>query len=385
MNRILLFISVVFLVQQTLFAQCTPDANANAVGLYPEILESFCLNENYSDTLTFVLPPDTLVSNINIPIDSIMVDGVSNLPSGVVASCQYPSCMFYGNPPNNIVGCLSFTGIPTDIPTNDTIEVNVTAWATIFGNPVPFQQTFRQVRMPGENCAPGNECAGSIAIDNLFGGAINVPQTSSLYDNTNNTSVGDPENGFGYECFFNGDGLQNTIWYSFVGDGNAYNITTVECNATNYISFGDTQAALYSGNCGFPTPVACEEDEDASTGAYNFDMNVMLQNGVQYYLMIDAYSTFPGEFCLEVTRQNTVSVTESDFETVYTYPNPTNNVVNWTGIAAQAAEVFDNTGRSVLTVAQPNGTIDVSELTEGIYILKLFTEDGAYTSRVVKQ
>lgn len=383
MKKLLLLISLVILSNQESIAQCTPEANANQTGFYPEVLETYCLNQSYDDTLTFVLPPDTVISGFLIPIDSVIVTGISNIPNGVTYECQFPNCTFYSNPPNNIVGCLSFSGTPTTIPAIDTIQIEVTAWITFFGSPTPFSQTISQVRMPGDDCVDGNVCTEAVAIDNLLGGAIGAPQTSSLYDNTNNTSIGDPTNG--YECFFNSDGLANTIWYSFVGDGNPYNITTVQCNATNYISFGDTQAALYSGNCGSLSPVACAEDLDESTGAFNFDMNVTLQNGVQYYLMVDGYQNFPGEFCLEFTRQSTVSVSESELLSIDVYPNPTENNISWNGVNAQTAEIYDNAGRVVISVSQPNGRVDLSNLIEGVYILKVFTNEGTYTSRVIKQ
>lgn len=67
------------------------------------------------------------------------------------------------------------------------------------------------------------------------------------------------------------------------------------------------------------------------------------------------------------------------------YPNPTESLVKWNGITAQTVEVMDNTGRVVLNVAQPNGTVDISSLTKGVYILRLENEEGIYTSRVLKQ
>jgi len=36
-------------------------------------------------------------------------------------------------------------------------------------------------------------------------------------------------------------------------------------------------------------------------------------------------------------------------------------------------------------VSQPNETVDITSLTDGIYILRLNTEGGVYTSRIVKQ
>lgn len=85
------------------------------------------------------------------------------------------------------------------------------------------------------------------------------------------------------------------------------------------------------------------------------------------------------------TSAETLSNSSIATQTISTYPNPTEGIITWNTVNAQTAEVFDNTGRSVLAAAQPNGSIDISELTEGIYILKLFAEEGTYTSRIAKQ
>lgn len=80
-----------------------------------------------------------------------------------------------------------------------------------------------------------------------------------------------------------------------------------------------------------------------------------------------------------------VGIREAAFVGFHVFPNPTENMMFWNGINAQTAKVMDNTGRVVMNVSQPNGSIDISALTEGIYLLSLETKDGTYTSRVVKK
>lgn len=80
-----------------------------------------------------------------------------------------------------------------------------------------------------------------------------------------------------------------------------------------------------------------------------------------------------------------VGITNRKPESIYVYPNPADDIVQWDGIKVQLVEIFDNTGRAVMNIAQPNGTVDVSNLTEGIYIMMLHTEEGVCTSRVVKE
>lgn len=164
-----------------------------------------------------------------------------------------------------------------------------------------------------------NECSGAEDISALFGQAIDAPQTSALFDNSNaTTEASDPASG--YECFaeeaVNGSMefplIENTVWFSFVGDGNNYFIVTTQCNSTNYLGSGDTQMAIYSGACNDLTPVACNEDGPTATQTeYPAGIEMPTEDGVTYYVMIDGFnfggSVSAGEFCIEVTQVEAAS------------------------------------------------------------------------------
>ncbi len=145
-----------------------------------------------------------------------------------------------------------------------------------------------------------NECSGSVDISALFDGGTN---TSTLFDNTGATSeASDPALANGAACF-NDQAIQNSVWFTFQGDGNPYRIISVQCSATNYIENGDTQFALYSGSCGGLSPVAngCNEDAPTATNTNFFaEINFETVAGTTYYLLVDGWQTASGEFCLEV-------------------------------------------------------------------------------------
>ena len=148
---------------------------------------------------------------------------------------------------------------------------------------------------------PGNVCAAANDISGLFGAEQGEPQTSGQYDNTEySTTQFDPAEG--YECFLElpGPSLENTIWYTFVGDGETYKITTVECGATNYLD--DTQIAVYTGDCTalMPVPDGCAED--ISTTEFVAELELVTEPGVMYYMLIDGWNGGNGEFCVEVTK-----------------------------------------------------------------------------------
>lgn len=161
-----------------------------------------------------------------------------------------------------------------------------------------------------------NECVGASDINALFGQVIDIPQTSEIFDNTNaTTETSDPTTG--YECFSEqvvNESMQfplieNTLWFSFVGDGEIYYITTTECNTTNYLGSGDTQMAIYSGACTQLTSVMCNEDgPTAPQGEFPAGLTIPTEAGVTYYMMIDGFNfggtLSSGEFCIEVTKVN---------------------------------------------------------------------------------
>ena len=166
---------------------------------------------------------------------------------------------------------------------------------------------------------PGNACAGAVDIQNLFGQGVDVPATSGIYDNTNYTSTGqDPTTG--YECFAEpGTGaptvptLERTTWFTFVGDGAEYYMTTVQCDAPDEDYNADTQIAVYSGDgCGSLTPVTCGEDIDLPNGIYEAEVTIATEPGTTYYVMVDGFGpefeSF-GQYCLQVTQLSLPAVT----------------------------------------------------------------------------
>lgn len=149
-----------------------------------------------------------------------------------------------------------------------------------------------------------NECSGAVDISSSF--VAGETNTTQLFDNTGATNeASDPTTGAA--CFFE-NSIDNTVWVSFMGDGNTYSIRSTQCTATNYITDGDTQFAVYSGACGALVPEACNEDGPAAVaGNYYAEVSVETVAGVTYYMMIDGYLAVEGEFCLEVEEYTEIT------------------------------------------------------------------------------
>lgn len=66
------------------------------------------------------------------------------------------------------------------------------------------------------------------------------------------------------------------------------------------------------------------------------------------------------------------------------YPNPSSGLINIPEFEG-SAELFDPMGKSVLKKDNPGGTMDISSLQQGIYLLKLDNGRENMTSKIVKQ
>ncbi|NQY30360.1 MAG: SBBP repeat-containing protein [Flavobacteriaceae bacterium] len=77
---------------------------------------------------------------------------------------------------------------------------------------------------------------------------------------------------------------------------------------------------------------------------------------------------------LELTRNLTI------------YPNPTNDYVSIVGVSdLKIVEVISITGKRVQYIENANKRIDISGLDAGIYFIKITTENGILTTKIVKQ
>lgn len=97
------------------FAQCTPDGSETIPGMHPTQLEGLATGYEgtpYSQTLTVIIPTDTIVDVFGVPttvpITSATVTSVTGLPAGFSYACNVAGCVFPGGTTN----CAVITGNP---------------------------------------------------------------------------------------------------------------------------------------------------------------------------------------------------------------------------------------------------------------------------------
>lgn len=165
-------------------------------------------------------------------------------------------------------------------------------------------------------------CDKAVDLSLYFGQAAGVTQSTPSYDNTNATaSPYDPE----VDCWAEdatpsgGDLVDNSMWFTFVGDGNRYRIETDSCS-TKFISGGDTQMAVYEGNnCLNLTLSACNDDIDTQEGNFRSGIDIETEAGKTYFILVDGYnflgSVSKGEFCFKITQTPSVACADGEVGT----------------------------------------------------------------------
>lgn len=76
-------------------------------------------------------------------------------------------------------------------------------------------------------------------------------------------------------------------------------------------------------------------------------------------------------------------VSSNESETVSVYPNPVRDRLFVKGENIQSVEVFNLVGQKILTTEETS--IDLSDLNEGVYFLRVVSPSGTVTKRIVKQ
>lgn len=126
-------------------AQCTPDPQYTAVGIYPDSLTGLLpatVGMAYNQNITIIVPSDTIVdvfgSSLPVTIDKIDLTSVTGLPSSFSYSCDPPSCSFPG-------GTTKCAALSSAAPTSSEVGSHQIKFkTTTYVSGVPFIGTTTQ-------------------------------------------------------------------------------------------------------------------------------------------------------------------------------------------------------------------------------------------------
>lgn len=208
--------------------------------------------------------------------------------------------------------------------------------------------------------------------------------TSLPYNYSQNAGAATNNSGFLNVCV----GMNDGVWYTFTAATSG--TVDVSVDAT---SNWDHEIAMYSGSCGTFT---CEDSADGGfTGDIETLTGVMVTAGTQYWINIGYWSSATdaaeGEFVIDITTSDTTTLGIEELQVLEGFkyfPNPANNKLT---VQAQhnieSLQLVSMLGQVVRT-AQPNEqsySLDISDLSSGIYFIKAKVNNTEGTFRVVKQ
>lgn len=125
----------------SLNAQCVVNETEDNFGVYPSELPTVCVGSNYSEGATVVGFIDTVYGGFTVPIDSMKINDVFGLPTGLNWACGSSSCT---DVPLNLEPtrlCFSVEGTVTEEFQQAIIGVEIIQSITIFGFPVELTDT----------------------------------------------------------------------------------------------------------------------------------------------------------------------------------------------------------------------------------------------------
>jgi len=235
-----------------------------------------------------------------------------------------------------------------------------------------------------------DECEGAVDLSELLGGALDQPQTSDITANLGATSENDPNpNDVVNDCWIGEPTLSSTVWYSFVGDGNEYFVETVNCSGiSDYIDDGDTQMAIFTGDCGELTQVACNEDGPQGTGSeFPAGISLVTELGVTYQVMVDGFEGADGEFCMQMTLTDLLSTSDQSDFVFKAYPNPASDLVTIESpVALSNVTLINVLGQRVKEwniISTERFEFDTNDIESGVYLLQAQSEGKVSTLKLI--
>lgn len=181
------------------------------------------------------------------------------------------------------------------------------------------------------------------------------------------------------------DGMNDGTWFTFVGDGDTFNITVTMPAGSSF----DPQIGVFSGTC---SALSCEDTEDSGYAGGTETISIPTLSGNTYYVNVGHYSDsfdYPEEaFTIDITKGVLgTSDVKAEKKNIKLYPNPFTDVVNITDAAnVKSIVVSDISGRQLRVIDNPATSVHLGELKQGLYLLTLVMKDGSkQTIKTIKK
>lgn len=211
---------------------------------------------------------------------------------------------------------------------------------------------------------PGIDCSGYSGDDQ----ADAIPVTSLPYTDNHSNSI----------CYSNQHPIYNSpdVYYKYVVQPGDIGIIASLCGSSfdTYMTVTDKYGNILNANDDY---ASCGTSSQCTVNVTGYD---------SVYVIVEGWGNLKGDYTLNITATDLVSLNELESVNSKIYPNPTSGVLN-----IEVSEKVDE-----LTVIDPRGTvifkgnfenqIEFADQPNGIYFLKLLYGDGKVeTHKIIKR
>lgn len=206
----------------------------------------------------------------------------------------------------------------------------------------------------------------------------------------------DPSNNdlFGIQAMSDGSVAFVFSSYNDATDYNQYLITPeLNVNTNIKLSFDYAILSSYSTSEQFSIRYSTTGNNISDFTNVVDDVNATAHSFTQYeatipsnakYIAINYYSEWAYYLGLKNITLSATNAIDDVKANVAIYPNPANDMLNVVAEGVKSIEIIDATGRVVLNTKNA-GSIDISNLSNGIYMVRTITNEGVSMQKVIKK
>jgi hypothetical protein len=157
-------------------------------------------------------------------------------------------------------------------------------------------------------------------------------------------------------------------------------------NARLHDSYNSGNGQTYSADGLFAYSIDGQEFSDGFDDV--MDENISFNGGTIYFGVAPYFSGMSGTYLLEITIQIEGFGTEEDIATDFIlYPNPVSDILHVKCDNMQQYDIFCIDGRQIKSLQTSNDeeVIDFSDLESGIYTIRITSDKGVVTRRIIKE
>ncbi len=169
------------------------------------------------------------------------------------------------------------------------------------------------------------------------------------------------------------------VWYTFTMPFDSDYDVTADTFGSNY----DTKLGVFFGDCGALICVAGNDNSDG--GGLQSEVYFEGIAGETYYIYVTGFESEAGEFVLSVNCEIELATNDNDIDGFSYFPNPVKDVLNIENLNGTKIKIFDILGRLVFQEKNPNNQLDVSKLSSGLLFVKIETDKGIFTKKIIKE